>query len=451
MATLPNKWNYNKPPIQPLFLKIGVLSTDLIGNVLPGSAHNMALFFSLYSFILHNIDVPAAELRQRITMDGKPLFTPEQMELILKTVNSQRESSFAKRLLRMTGGTSMIGGGPFSSIPKLATVGSVTSKFPTGDSVIPKLPTVNVVSSAIPKLPTLNSNATPTSAPTASSTASPITSPTEANSKASPSNDSAMPQSPLDNDPSRSKFWDVFIRTRLYNLTKGLPPAFDGFAPIIFALYSLEQIEVLGPLIASALDSVTLGLPILGKLMGTALAKIISLAPIPYAGPVGDIAAYFICLVFIMLSATMSVSRKQFGTSFTVGVGAVPIIGDNLSDAALLFEKQVERYEFNKKKFLDSLDKVSPHTAEFIDYWLPSKTPKSGPPVVFDPDEVMLDVFKKLVTTEGEDKAMLSTPNPEILPVKARDLVSNPEYKSKIGSKAPKKSGGRRRTRRLRR
>jgi hypothetical protein len=409
MAEKPSKWDYNKPPMLPLFMKIGILSNDLVGNTLPGSAHNMALFFSLYSFILHNLDVPATELRRRITMDGKPLFTPEQMESVLQTIGSQRKSSFAQRLLRMTGGRRHSGGGGF--VPKLPSI----PKLPTVDSV-----TSAVVNSVAPKTPT----------------------------NAAPANSGAMPPSPLDDDPSRSKFWDVFIRTRLYNLTKGLPPAFDGFAPIIFALYSLEQIEVLGPLIASALDTVTLGLPILGKLMGTALAKIVSLAPIPYAGPVGDIAAYFITLVFIMLSATMSVSRKQFGTSFTVGVGAVPVVGDNLSDAALLFEKQVERYEFNKKKFLDSLDKVSPHTAEFIDYWLPSKKPKSGPPIAFDPDEVMLDVFKKLVVTEGEDKAMMSTPYPDALPVKARELVSNPEYKAQIGSK---KNGGRRRTRRLRR
>lgn len=433
---MPNKWDYNKPPMLPLFMKIGVLSTDLIGSELPGSAHNMALFFSLYSFILHHLEVPAPTLRQRIIMDGKPIFTPEQMESVLKTVDSQQDTSFAERIKRIVKSNAKninMSGGDGSLIPKHPTAGSLTKSVS-----LPALPTLrsvtNAATAAIPKLPTVSS--LPNSASKTVGTA------------AEPPSNGLMPASPLDDDPSRSKFWDVFIRTRLYKITKGLPSAFDGFAPIIFGLYSLEQIEVLGPLIASALDTVTLGLPILGKLMGTALAKIVSLAPIPYAGPVGDIAAYFIALVFIMVSATMSVSRKQFGTSFTVGVGAMPIIGDNLSDAALLFEKQVERYEFNKKKFLSSLDKVSPHTAEFIDYWLPSKKPKTGPPVAFDPDELMLDVFRKLVATEGEDRAMLSTPNPEALPIKARELVTNPEYKARIG---PKKSGGRRRTRRRRR
>jgi hypothetical protein len=212
----------------------------------------------------------------------------------------------------------------------------------------------------------------------------------------------------------------------------------------------LEQIEVLGPLIATALDSITLGLPILGKLMGNVFAKIVALAPIPYAGPVGDIIAYFIALVFIMISATMSVSRKQFGTSFTVGVGAVPIIGDNISDAALLFEKQVERYEFNKNKILISLEGISPHLAEAIGSMLPDmKSNDSKKFVMLDWDLVFIDLLKKGIAKQGEDATFAMVPNPGALPSSAKELFKNPALKAQIGSKNVK--GGRRKTRRLRR
>ena len=379
---LPAVWNYNDPPLLPLFDNMGNLAQDLYGAQFPKSKEGVQRFFSLYYFLLKNLDVPLETLRARILNGKEPVFTAEQLAQVVATLRTQVGTPFAQRLLRMAG---QRGGGP---------------EFPT-------------------------------KSPSASS----------------PAGGEAVVVE-VEEDPSRSKFWDVFIRKRLYNVTKGLPPAFDGFVPIVFALNSLEQVKILGPLIATFLDSITLGLPILGKVMGTALSKMIALAPIPYAGPVGDIAAYFICLVFIMISATMSVSRKQFGTAFTVGIGAVPVFGDQISDAALLFEKQVERYNFNKDRIVDSVGEVSPHMAEFINYWAPSTESKEGPPVVFDPDLVLLDIFKKVVATQGEDTAMSMIKHPGDMPANAREVVSNPKYKEMLGSK---KSGGRRRTRRHRR
>lgn len=383
MATLPNIWDYDDPPTLPIFHKIGAFAKDLHSKQLPDADRGVIRFFSLYWFIMTHLDMPADALRRRIVSRGTPIFSPHEFEGVLDTIRKQKDSSFAQRLRNMTGGAT-----------------KATRGGGPAPAVTPPLP-----------------------------------------------QGSGLPPSPLDGDPSRSKFWDVLLRTQLYKLTKNLPPAFDGFAPIIFGLYGLEQIEVLGPLIATGLDTVTLGLPILGKLMGTAFSKIVALAPIPYAGPVGDIIAYFIALVFIMISATMSVGRKQFGTSFTVGLGAIPIIGDNISDAALLFEKQVERYENNKKKLLDSMDKVSPHTADFLDYWLPSKTEKTGPPVAFDPDMVLLDALAKATDAVGEESAISAIPYPEEMPKEARNIIKNPELKQLLGPE--NKKGGRRKTRRL--
>ena len=394
MASLPRKfetWDYDKLDPLPLIGKIGILTHELIGDVMPEASIGIMRFFSLYRFLLSNMNVPAASLRLRITDDGVPIFSVSEMKKVLELVRSQAGTSFAGRLRRMSGG----GGG--------AQHGGVE-------------PTVAVRSSG-------------TAAAAAAAAAAPNTG-------------AGMPASPLDDDPSRSKFWDVFIRTRLYKLTKGLPPAFDAFAPIVFALYELEQIEVIGPLIGTALDSVTLGLPVLGKLMGTAFSKIVSLAPIPYAGPVGDIVAYFITLVFILISSTISISRKQFGTSFTLGLGALPIIGDPASDAALLFEKQVERYEFNRQKIIDSLEKISPHMATFFNYYTPSKKSKTGDPPMLDWDQVLTDLIKKMVDSVGIEKARALIPSTKGLPRNALKA---------LGIEPTNNKGGRRRTRRLRR
>jgi hypothetical protein len=85
--------------------------------------------------------------------------------------------------------------------------------------------------------------------------------------------------------------------------------------------------------------------------------------------------------------------------------------------------------------------------ADFINYWAPSTVSKEGPPVVFDPDLVLLDLFKKAVAEQGEDTTMSMIRHPGDMPASAREVVSNPKYKEILGSK---KSGGRRKTRKVR-
>jgi len=140
----------------------------------------------------------------------------------------------------------------------------------------------------------------------------------------------------------------------------------------------------------------------------------------------------------------MSLSRKQFGTAFTVGLGAVPIIGDTLSDAALLFEKQYERYVFNKKRLLKSVDEVSPHTAEFLDYWAPDVVPKTGPPPTLDGEDILLDVMGDSIAAHGVEKtrAMLDPATIASMPAVAQSMLAEGN-----------KKGGRRRrkTRRIKR
>jgi hypothetical protein len=370
MAYLPIKWDYDSPPIPPLVGKIGDLTHTLYSKQLPGSNQGVMRFFSLYWFILHHLDVPPARLRMMILNRGVPIFTDTQMVQVVDIVRSQLGTSVAQRFLQIR--PAAVGGAANNSSSSMDFAKKVNQSSPQSVA------------------------------------------------------------SRVDNDPSRSKFWDKAIQKILYDVTKHIPPAFDGLTPIIFILYGLEQIEILGPLLATFFDTITIGLPTLAELVATTVKTFVSLAPIPYASFAGEFVAWFICFVFIMISATMSVSRKQFGTAFTVGLGAVPLYGEQVSDAALMFEKGMERYVFNKHKMIDSVGKVSPYMASFIDYWAPELDQNPGPPIYFDSDIFLLDLFKTAIKNHGEDVAVQMVLDPSSMPAAAKNLVSD-KYKSAIG------------------
>lgn len=245
--------------------------------------------------------------------------------------------------------------------------------------------------------------------------------------------------SELDSDPSRSKLFDRIVRTRMYPLVQKIPPAFDGFIPFVFFLYGLEQMEVIGPIVGSFLDAITLGLPLLTNAIKLAVKTGISLAPIPYAGFLGDIAAYLIGLFFLIIAFTMNTGRKMFGTAFKNTLEMVPLIGENLFQGAVTFETGFERYLKNKNRFVESLGKVSPHMAQFVEYWAPSETPKTGPVVIFNPDKFELDLLQKVLSTTDKTDAMTLIKDPKAL---------GPESKKLLGINGNKKVGGRRKTRR---
>lgn len=405
MASRPNIWNYDEPPLTPLVGKLGNLADGLYSTHIKDAKIGIDRFFSLYLYILQRLSMRPEELRLLILNKGEPIFSLDAMKSIMATIESQKSLSFAQRLLA----NAQVGGAPKNLSMGTAGLSSLTGIATKG---IPKPPIGLSATNAL-------ASVTPQSVP-------------------SPGGDEG-------DNPSTQKFWDIFIKKRLGDsLTSYVPTQKDQATPLVFSLYGLEQLEGIGPLISTFLDTVTLGLPTIGELLGIGAGTLIQLAPIPYAGIVADGAAYMISLLFVMISSIVSMSRKQFGTAFTVGLGAVPLIGDTLSDSALLFEKQYERYLFNKKRLLKSVDSVSPHMAEFLDYWAPDVVPKSGPPVTLDADGILTDLVTKSVGDHGIDRtrALLDASNMKALPAEARNMLT-------VGNK---KGGKRcRKTRRIKR
>lgn len=173
-------------------------------------------------------------------------------------------------------------------------------------------------------------------------------------------------------DPTRSKFWDAFIRKLSHSAQSYLPEVCSGWAWYLFMLYNLEQSELFGPFLSTALDTVTLSLPVLSDLAGNVVEQLAMLAPIPYAGLAGQVFAYMIGLVFLLFALFLNMSRRHFGSAFKVSLEMIPLFGDLLVEAAQNFETGAERFLANRQRLVQSLQRVSPSTGAFVDYYVPT-------------------------------------------------------------------------------
>jgi hypothetical protein len=211
-------------------------------------------------------------------------------------------------------------------------------------------------------------------------------------------------------DETRNEFFDKLIRKLTYNLP-AMPKCYDGVLWYFFLLYNLEQIEIIGPFLSTALDAITLSLPVMADISEEVVGKLVSLAPVPYASFGGELLGYLISLIFVTLAVFMNIGRKHFGTAFKSSLEAIPFIGDVMFDAARSFEIGAKRYEIYKKKILKSVDTVSPSTKEYLNYYVPDSSIHPGPAPPLSMNTVKLDVADYVKEQTGLNKAMNKMPN----------------------------------------
>jgi hypothetical protein len=307
-------WDANHPSHTENANRISNFTNRVLGNKFKGIENDVGRVFSLYNFIVKHRNLPANELREKITDNGNPIFSKDDIESIQKTVQSQVNTPYVKRLLAQSGGV--------HPVP------------------------VNVA------------------------------------------------------DPSRSMFWDRMIRNIMHPIAKRIPPSWDGLLWYTFILHSLEQNTLFGPFLSTALDTITLSLPVLSDLVSDVSSQILSLVPIPYAGKAGEILGYVLGLVFVIFAVFLNMSRKHFGSAFKVSLEAVPIIGDVLAEGSQMVETGAERYLLNRKRILKSVGTISPTTEQIVDYYSLSDEITEKPAPSLNPT-IVLPAIKKEVIQYG--------------------------------------------------
>lgn len=300
--------------------------TSFIIPRIPGIEQNVGKAFNLYRFLATHLDKPARELASKITQNGKPLFSENDIKNMQAVIASQKNTPYFKQAVRSHGQT----GGAASAAPA------------------PSAPAANI--------------------PVAIPVATPVVMNLE--------------------DPTRSKFWDKFIRKISHSIGTYIPFPISQICKnwefYMFFLYSLEQMELIGPFVSSALDSITLSLPVLSDLASEGIETIFMLLPIPYAALIGQVAGYVIGTLFLLYAIMLNMNRKHFGSAFKVSLELIPMFGDILAESAVNFEVAMERTLASRSRMLGSVKKFSPTAYSIADYYVPSINIKNTlPPDIF--------------------------------------------------------------------
>lgn len=223
-------------------------------------------------------------------------------------------------------------------------------------------------------------------------------------------------KSPLDDDPSRSKFWDKLFRKLTHGISSRIPPSWDGVFWYIHILYHLEQIDVIGPFLSVALDSITLSLPVMAEISSSGVEKLVGLVPVPYASLAGEVLGYALSLLFIILAIFLNNSRKHFGSSFKAGLEAIPIVGDAAALAAQSVETGADRFLNYKKKMVKSVSAISPTAGQVVYSYVPDVDihAEVAPPL---DDSTLKGVERNIVEygkkQTGLDELLEKIPDPE--------------------------------------
>lgn len=276
-------------------------------------------------------------------------------------------------------------------------------------------------------------------------------------------------------DLTRNNFWDRVIRKAMYPITSNIPPSWDGLLWYVFFLHSLEQIDGIGPIVSTMLDTISLTLPAIPDLLQMIAPRIAGL--FPWGNWVGEAIVIVAALIFNTLAVFINIQRKHFGTAFKTAVDTIPFVGDTLAEFLIRFETGADRYEVNRHRILNQIEPVSPTLEHYINYWSPTVDVKTAAPPHWDLPAIKQDVKDYALKESGLDKvegiftdpsAMLSSTIDKAQAqvansvtnatkavtntvTKATNTVTNPIKKATniATSKTPKKStkGGSRHTR----
>jgi hypothetical protein len=230
-------------------------------------------------------------------------------------------------------------------------------------------------------------------------------------------------------DPTRNKFWDKSIKKLTHTLTSFLPSGGLGqlcknWEFYIFFLYSIEQLELFGPFVSTALDTITLSLPVLSDLASNGIQSLFILLPVPYAALIGEVVGYVVGTLFLLFAIMLNMNRKHFGSAFKVSLELIPMFGDILAEAATNFEVAMERAMAHRNKMLTSLKPISPTAYSIANYYVPSVDIKNSTHV---PDIFSQSSYKQIgreLESYAVEKLQIPADKLEKVSTIASDLVN---------------------------
>ena len=356
---MPNAWEFNNVILEPPDQRARMLAEEATNFRFHKISYTLGKLANLYRFLDAHKNVSPVTLAGLVTEHGKPLFSPEDMNAIMKQIKSQH-----------------------NTVPN------------------------------IPQPPQRGGDQTPP----------PITLRDPTKPGYDPKDDmfGATQRPGYQEPPHPVEFWeDVFHD--LYKAYEKSPfylhfsEKWDGIWWYFYIMYNLEHMDLFGPYISMALDSLTGSIPALGEAIevilhygagigGGILTAGLGIGP---AAEGGTVIANIITGYMVTIGAIISISRKRTGDAFKLLLAGIPFdVGATLNMYANSIEKQYARYLVQRARIINTFKPV-PTLQTWLDYYVPEIGEDKGPP----PPPITVDAIKQdLINTAmektGADKAL---------------------------------------------
>ena len=357
---MPNTWEFNNVILEPPDQRARMLAEEATNFRFHKISYTLGKLANLYRFLDAHRNVSPKTLAGLVTEHGKPLFSPEDMNGIMKQIRAQH-----------------------NKVPNI-------SKFPQrgGDQTTPP----------------------------------PITLRDPTKPGYDPKDDmfGATQRPGYQEPPHPVEFWeDVF--NDLYKAYEKSPfylhfsEKWDGIWWYFYIMYNLEHMDIFGPYISMALDSFTGNIPALGEAIevilhygagigGGILTAGLGIGP---AAEGGSLIADIIVGYMVTIGAIISISRKRTGDAFKLLLAGIPFdVGTTLNMYANSIEKQYSRYLVHRARIIDTFKPV-PTLQTWLDYYIPEVGEDKGPPPPpITVDAIKQDLINTVMEKTGADKVL---------------------------------------------
>jgi hypothetical protein len=355
-----NTWEFNNVILEPPDQRARMLAEEATNFRFHKISYTLGKLANLYRFLDAHRNVSPKTLAGLVTEHGKPLFSPEDMNAIMKLIRARHNKTPNTLYPIQRGGDQ--------------TPPPITLRDPTKSTGY------------------------------------------------DPKDDmfGATQRPGFQEPPHPVEFWeDVF--NDLYKAYEKSPfylhfsEKWDGIWWYFYIMYNLEHMDIFGPYISMALDSFTGNIPAVGEAIevilhygagtvGGILTLGLGIGP---AAEGGSLIADIIVGYMVTIGAIISISRKRTGDAFKLLLAGIPFdVGTTLNMYANSIEKQYSRYLVHRARIIDTFNPV-PTLQTWLDYYIPEVGEDKGPPPPpITVDAIKQDLINTVMEKTGANKAL---------------------------------------------